>query len=1040
MKVLAHIDPYVLERELISRITDAKKPDPLAPVLVLVPTARLADHVQRRLGRERAAWLNVDVMHFHAAALWILEAAGKGVPEILPERTRSAVIQGVLASGGLDENRWKIFIERRPGARRALAATLEELREARIGPEELLSAAGDGRGERDLAEIYGRYVGALHMLRREKGLVDRAGLMAEAVKQARPFGERYEAILLHGAYELVGVHLDLLRTLDDGSRVTVLLPDGLYGRRFADNHLVDDDEIARLEGGTQSRCLFGDRLESLYDELASPPPLEKGIVSFRDFQGGSSEVEWVVRSALEAASQGLPATEIGIVARSLEPYAPMLESSLEEAGIPWTTSIEMPLRREPVIHDLLILLRAICDGFPRAATAELLSSRRLRWDVLMPGSPPPAGELAEAWSREAGILGGLEEWTTFLLDWASRKGRRSQAEPIAGAVRHLNERYGRRGTSSWSGHADHVERIAREVLLEDEGAAIEKLLDLLVEMRAMDAVPGVRNDVTPLAALEWLEAAVDEGGLAPREPDDGGIRVLDAMQARGLTFRRLFLIGINSGRFPRIAREDPFLGDDIRKRLRMSTGRPLPVQEESEDEEHLLLAMILGSAGEGIDISWQRSDDSGRALTPSLALREVARIVFGKPDYASLLNEKAVRIPADPLHRLETLLDGTGMLSAAEERLLLALRGGSPEAAADDLIDRCPPLESGLAMLSATESFAGGPTSYDGRIGGSAKRPATLSASAFEALGRCPLQFLFDRVLAIQPLDDESPAFDLLPNEIGLAVHAVLERLYHSLWRDGAFGGESAEGVLDSALGMLDRLWRDETSGMRRRIGKRFTTLWSVHEENWLKAIRLFLHEDIPRIIESAPDSMEFECQARSPVELGSGVAVDAVGRFDRVLRSGGNVVVADYKTSGNLAPKTDVTAMLKGRSLQAALYGLLAGEAAVELLGVGPQFDPDDDERPSRSLYEGVQGAQRDGLLETLRVLIQLVERGVYPINPDNHCSWCPYACACRRNHAPTLQRERHARDSDDYRDLAGKNKTKLPLLADVRKKRENR
>jgi hypothetical protein len=239
---------------------------------------------------------------------------------------------------------------------------------------------------------------------------------------------------------------------------------------------------------------------------------------------------------------------------------------------------------------------------------------------------------------------------------------------------------------------------------------------------------------------------------------------------------------------------------------------------------------------------------------------------------------------------------------------------------------------------------------------------------------------------------------------------------------------------------MLDRLWRDETSGMRRRIGKRFTTLWNVHEENWLKAIRLFLSEDIPRIIASSPDSMEFEYKAQSRVELGKGVAVDVVGRFDRVVRAGEEVVVADYKTSGNLAPKTDVTVMLKGRSLQAALYGLLADGAAVELLGVGPQFDPDDDERPSRSLYEGVQGGQRDGLLETLWVLIQLVEQGNYPINPDNHCSWCPYACACRKNHAPTLQRERHARDIDDFRDLAAKNKSKLPLLADVRKKRDSR
>src|SRR6185369_16952555 len=73
--------------------------------------------------------------------------------------------------------------------------------------------------------------------------------------------------------------------------------------------------------------------------------------------------------------------------------------------------LEAPLRRDPLVHDLLLLLDVVAEDFPRRPTAELLAAPRLRWEALLPaGSPAPAGDRAEAWSRRGGILGGLEAW------------------------------------------------------------------------------------------------------------------------------------------------------------------------------------------------------------------------------------------------------------------------------------------------------------------------------------------------------------------------------------------------------------------------------------------------------------------------------------------------------------------------------------------------------------------------------------------------------------------------------------------------------
>jgi ATP-dependent helicase/nuclease subunit B len=1071
VKVIAHPDPFVLERELLTSLATARDSDPLAPLLVLVPTRRLADHVQRRLGEERSAWINLEVLHFNGAALRILEAAGEEPPQLLSPRLQEAVLQTALQARELSNNRWSRFVELRPGALRALQSTITDLREAGIPPDALAEEAAGRRGEPGLAEIYSRYVHEMELLEQKKNLGDHTSRVGRAIIHAAAFGGRYRSIWLHGAYELLGAHLDLLRALDGQGRVTVLLPASpreeapatAHARRFAETCLLHGEEI--LPAGSEGTGgLLGARLEALYDELASPAPLGEGKVAFRNFQGGMSEVEWAVRGALDAAAEGVPPSEIGIVARSLHTYAPLLEAAFRAADISWTSSVEVPLRREPVIHDLLVLLRILVEDFPRAATAELLGSPRIRWDRLLSGAAAPPGDLAEAWSRRAGILGGLDGWTETLVDWASEVSypeestddereridrhaawKRSRAGELARAVRRLESEYGDLRPSSWSAHADHVEKIVSNLLpgcgdeYSDEPALV-RLFELLDDMRRLDAIGGHGGKIPLHKGLEWLEGAVDDSLLPIHGEENGGIRVLDAMQARGLTFKRLFLLGFHSGLFPRIPKEDPFLSDDFRRRLRQGTARPLPVKEEGEEEEHLLLSILLGSAAERIYISWQRADDSGRASSPSLALREVARVVLGRPDYNGLVNDLAARTAADPLLRLEETLLESGMLSASEELLLLALRGDGPESVAAGLAGRRPELTPGLRMLITTESFEPGAAEFDGRIGDAAPRPDPLSASALGKLGSCPLQFFFERILHLRPLEDEQTAFDLIPSEIGLAVHSILERIYRTLRDDRLLSGGNGEAAAERAVELLDPVWNEMTGAIGHRIGRRFETLWRAHESDWLQAIRRFLREDIPRISRLAPDVIDLEKPAEADVDLGEGVRISAVGRFDRLLRTGDELLVTDYKTSGKLKEKTNPTYMLKGLSLQVPLYAHLAGGAAVELLGVGPCYDPEDADRPADSRFDGLEGRQLEGLQETLRVLTALAERGLYPMNPPTPCRWCPYTAACRRNHAPTQERELHARDTADFRDLAAKNQRSLPLLDDVRADRNRK
>jgi RecB family exonuclease len=172
---------------------------------------------------------------------------------------------------------------------------------------------------------------------------------------------------------------------------------------------------------------------------------------------------------------------------------------------------------------------------------------------------------------------------------------------------------------------------------------------------------------------------------------------------------------------------------------------------------------------------------------------------------------------------------------------------------------------------------------------------------------------------------------------------------------------------------------------------------------------------------------VELEHARAAAIDVGDGVAIDLVGRFDRVLDGRNGTLVGDYKTSGNLSWRTEPARMLRGQTLQVPVYALLAGASRVELLGVGPAYDPDDER--SRPVFEAFVGDLRGGFLETLRTLVELRRRGVFPAAPDRHCGWCAYRTTCRRNHPPTAHRELGRDDARAFRALAHKN-TRQPWL----------
>jgi ATP-dependent helicase/nuclease subunit B len=388
-----------------------------------------------------------------------------------------------------------------------------------------------------------------------------------------------------------------------------------------------------------------------------------------------------------------------------------------------------------------------------------------------------------------------------------------------------------------------------------------------------------------------------------------------------------------------------------------------------------------------------------------------------------------------PERWLEALVEQTCMLDTREERTLLTLRGKRPDALLPILDEDQTALRRALTMLRSTESFSTAELGYDARIGRGRFRPDHYSATSLESLGRCPMQYFFRSVLRLRKLEDEPSPYEIDARETGERVHLLLERMYGRLLDEGLLDGGNVEAMIARARELLRSSWDEAMGGAERRIGQSFPVLAKRLAGQWAVALDEFVESDLRRIAETNRTIVALEQFQRGEVDLGDGLQMTLVGVFDRTAEEGELPVVSDYKTSGDLARRVNIAKMLKAEALQVPLYWLLNDRSgSVELLGAGPYYS-DLEAADRRVIFDGFENdRQQQGFLETLRTLVGLVDAGVFPTNPNLHCNWCDYRQACRRNHPPTRKREDRTPDGTDYRDIRKKNRTKKPMLEDVR------
>jgi len=877
----------------------------------------------------------------------------------------------------------------RPGLALALAATLRDLRDAGVAPSDL------PRSHRDLAATHSTLDRALAKLEKD-GVFDRVGLFRLAGRGSPEYLARrgFERIEVHGATELVGSVGDLLESASKSLPLRFLQPD--FGSPWA--------ERLRSEW---SWTFLPEETQIVVDPALDPDgALPANALAVRRARNPRAELEGVAREVLSLLAQGVAPGEIQIVARSLEPYAPWLDATFGAYGIPFTSSLRVPDVASPSRSVWLELARAVTRDLERAAVVRVTGALEPTVGARL---APVVSALAERIARERAVVRGERDWLAALADAARPSAERDALTRAIGQLASAADALARAPDFT------RAVQLLRELGAELFGAAaaddVRESLDSVARLDLVRAAAGARDTLDLEQIGRAFDAALREPASTPFADDSGGVRVLDAIQARGVPCLHLYLVGLVHGAWPRGLAEDPFLSDAVRAGLRADLRRPVPLRGVVAEEDRFLLGLLLSQARKRVVLSWTESDSTGRAQSPSAFLRTLPFVAPGTNLLASA--PESWERAAPPLLRMAEAL----CLATPDAEQLARVATRLPPAEAETL-------RAGLELVRETDAFRADSLRYDGEVGDALERADALSPSHIELLGQCPLRAFFSRALRADPLEPRSPD-ELEANEAGDFVHKALEALYSDLAESGALArGTPHAAALERAhaalAGALDRV----ESRQRGRVRERHPTAWTAFRATISRALLDFVARDLQSLLEHGVVDLLPEEPVEARVE-----SLSVKGTVDRIVRlANGEVRVGDYKTSRQFDRPLHGHSIARGLSLQIPLYALAvaARDPDAQVRGetltvpLRPERDLDGDREEERwvAAEELARLSKR-----ALGALGELLRIGLFPTAnrpPDRACRGCPYTVACRVQHPPSAARIAASDSARGYFELA--------------------
>ncbi len=1008
-------------------VDEIKRDDLMAPVTVVSPSRYASLALRQELGDK--GFINVRFIQLPVLAelLGGASLAARGKKPLTPTLQSISLRQVLSETTGLLQP-----VRLHARTQSSVRAAFRELRRLDRGDLEDLGALGGVTSE--VVSLYQR-----HRDQSTADWFDHEDLVIEAAAAVNNGQAAALADLGH-------IIVFLPRPLSPGE-VALALALAKEGKCTVILGVTGDDQGDRLIRDLQAQLEPALGLAVPVEDPVPPDSAPQVAIHLHVAPNTHEELRWVIRQIVaEAGDRGTPFHRMAVLYRMENPYGTLIRDELAMAGIPMAGPGRDLLSDTPAGRTLVGLQGLPSNDFRRDEVMEWLTSCPVK-----PAGAPLENFSPSRWdaiSRQAGIVGGLDQWRERLSGYARSTREQAEQGEEDGSISEARAAAMRDNATAAIELRDFVLKLADALTPPDDGSSwtefcewqsklledyqdrptsdiegeeldsfdreFERVLQVLEEVKSADALGHP-------ATLEGFGQVVRDALQAPQGhlgPTGGGVFVSSFANAAGMSFDNIWLVGMIEGAVPPAMRPDPLLPQgDLSGRGKLS-----PAQRRMAGERYNYLSALATAPRRTLSYPISESA-SRRAAHPSRWFLEQASILAQRQvhsgDLPSLAGQSWLSLTKSAEDALDGLVDGglADLLDYQLDRLVRWKKSGNP-------IDLHPMAAGGnlaRAVDMGRERRSRRFTQYDGNLIAAAPSSTfgqllqrqPISPTRLEAWATCPFRYFLGNVLGLGALETPEDNTRITPLERGKLVHKILEDFIVQS-RDGGFLPPPGEPWTEADNQRLLQIAETEFEAAEAKGITGKPLLWELEKQNIRDDLGLFLEEEagVRGQIRTGEIRVEtpFGLGGDSPEVLDEATGLKFRGFIDRVDISadGKSVLVMDYKT-GSPSPFADLEKdpIDHGKRLQLGIYSLAAQRMAPEAtevsaaywlassrgqFGFAPRdrFDINDPDTARRF---------RDGVT----TVAGGIRAGVFPANPGEvenngspNCRYCDFDTLC--------------------------------------------
>ncbi|MGB2579892.1 ATP-dependent helicase/DNAse subunit B [Elusimicrobium simillimum] len=985
---LIHGSYQSLENYFCAYIKEIKT-SPLDKVLVVTPSGRLSRYLAAALTTRMGATSNISLIKFSNIAARVDKEFNPAAPPLLA----SNALQDFILKNIADPHAKRGYVT-------SLKSTLRDLADGLVDAATVKEHAAEGafgaKEDNDymagLMDTLSKYKTALSSVPGMRSYYDYFDGVLENIPQSA-YLAGFKKIVFYGFYDFTGIQLEIFNTIRQHYDCALFFPYqktpayNFVSKFFESNILGMASEVVAADGGVQTA--LGRAADSLFNPLVNFEG-KTGGVSVVSASGPRGELYGAAKTILGLVeTHGYKFADIAVAARTDAEYKNDIFNIFEQNKIPLNMSAATPLLSHPLAVFCFNLLNLSANGFDRRDVGAVVSSPyfllKNNWKFVVRNS------LAER---------GLNQWTT-LLDIKESEANSSFVawlNNIDNSLKMLDKPY------PWDILADHALTILRSYtdvdFTEHEKSVFAAVEDALNQIKQYSLITPAAKEGEFLEELQNILAGLTINKV---EAAEMGVTFGDALGLRGQSFRAVILLGVNEKVFPQIVREDPMLRDKYRRTLRDVQGYWVGQKLDRFDEERLLFNFLVTAAREKLFLFFERSDEGGKALAPSLYLSELCR--------AANIDMEAVLTNISRRELEKYFETAQPLLNKKEVSVKISSLPGAQESYTGAGFD----YNSFAAQFTAAQRIGSygdiGP--HDGVVDMSEGKEIMdrvnnggFSASSLQILAQCPMRFFLTRGVGLEDEVETLKRDELASNLKGIIYHKILQRLYSEL---------RPPYTAPMLLSKLEEIISTELAFERYKEFGMYPVVWRVITAKMRGYLEDFVQKDLAAMEGFAPTVFELPAVMSATFD---DYTIKLRGYIDRADTRGGEYRIIDYKTSQSSVK--DLTKVVFAKKyLQPMVYPLLA-ESSGQFSG--KTFESFSFLNIEKGYFQRTLSADGRDMIKNkfenfMSVILSFIKFGKFFLNDSElHCPYCSFAGVCRKGGAYTLIR---ARGSDYFKEL---------------------